>query len=170
MALSRTLLIRLVRAMFGILILAFVLILFRSLAGANLTTSVNSPFDDVEIGETTLRRYQGKRVWVTRLSPQLVQALQSIDSLVVDKAIGCDPQQTLCAVMANTKTDAIEIRYSAKRPANVSRSTPWAGGFIDPTTGAIFDVLGRAYLLKHFTAFNTDIDSDATLEIVSSVQ
>ena len=79
MALSRTLLIRLVRAMFGILILAFVLILFRSLAGANLTTSVNSPFDDVEIGETTLRRYQGQRVWVTRLSPQLVQALQSID-------------------------------------------------------------------------------------------
>ena len=166
----KSLLVKLVRIMFLMLVLAFVFVLLSSLKGPSLTTSVNSPFDDVEIGETTLRRYQGKRVWVTRLSPQLVQALESIDSLVVDKAIGCDPQQTLCAVMANTKTDGIEIRYSANRPANVSRSTPWAGGFIDPTTGAIFDVLGRAYLLQHFTAFNTDIDSDATLEIVSSVQ
>jgi len=131
--------------MFGILLLAFAFVLFRSLGGPSLTVSVDSPFDDVEIGETTLRRYQGQRVWVSRLSPRLLQALSGVDAFVVDEELGCAVKQALCAVSANTKVDGIEIRYSAERPANISRSTPWAGGFVNPNTLAVFDLLGRAY-------------------------
>ena len=143
---SRTTLVNLVRAMFGALALVFVFVLLRSLGGPALSTSVNSPFDDVEIGETALRRYQGQRVWVSRLSPQLITMLRKIDAVVEDKNSGCAPDVTLCVVLAKTSVDGIEIRYSAKRPANIARSTPWAGGYVNPNTLAVFDLLGRAYI------------------------
>lgn len=156
----KSLLVKLVRIMFLMLVLAFVFVLLSSLKGPSLTTSVNSPFDDVEIGETTLRRYQGDRVWVTRLSPQLLQALEGVDIFVADHKSGCKPKQPLCVVLAKTQVDGIEIRYSDQRPANISRSTAWAGGFVNPNTLVAFDILGRAY-----AETNTGAD-DKQLEIV----
>jgi len=142
---SKELLIRLVRAMFLILVLAFAFILLRSLGGPSLTTSVSSPFDDVEIGETTIRRYQGQRVWVTRFSSQLRRELKSVDEVVINPHSGCKPSKSLCAVLALTDVDGIEIRYSLARPAAIKSSVAWVGGFVNPNSGAAYDLLGRAY-------------------------
>ena len=142
---SKELLIRLVRTMFLILVLAFVFVLLRSLGGPSLTTSVASPFDDVEIGETAIRRYQGQRVWVTRFSSQLRRELKAVDAVVINPHTGCKPSKPLCAVLALTDVDGIEIRYSLARPAAIKRSVAWIGGFVNPNSGAAFDLLGRAY-------------------------
>ena len=50
---------------------AVVFVLFRSLDGPSFTRQPKVAFDDVQIGETAMRRVQSTRVWVTRLSPVL---------------------------------------------------------------------------------------------------
>jgi len=51
----------------------------------------------------------------------------------------------LCVVAAQTDRSGIEIRYTRERPPQLHHSVPWLGGFVNPTTGAVFDLLGRPY-------------------------
>ncbi len=138
-------LIKLIKSMFLFLGLAFAFVLFRSLSGPALTTSVNSPFDDVELGETAMRRLLGQRVWATRLTPLLRRQLKELESSIDSSSQGCLAEQVLCVVAAQTDRSGIEIRYTRERPPQLHHSVPWLGGFVNPTTGAVFDLLGRPY-------------------------
>ena len=39
----------------------------------------------------------------------------------------------------------IEIVFSLDHPIQLASGVQWYGGFVDPTNGAVYDRLGRAY-------------------------
>lgn len=143
---------RLIRAMFGLLILVFFFVLFRSLGGpayeVNSGTDSIAAFDDVVIGQTALRRFAGQRVWVTRLSELQRSQAEQLNNQLVTLASGCAPTVTLCAVSAKTHRAGVEIVFTDAPPPAVPSRVSWYGGFIDPTSGQAFDRLGRAYRIN----------------------
>lgn len=141
----RTLLWQAIKYMFVLLAFAFVFILFRSLGGPELASNHVTAFDDVVVGETALRRQQGVRLWVTRLSDLQRQQAQQLDGLVKHPNVGCRPQTDVCVIKSTTSRSGIDIAFTERLPAQLKGGTPWFGGFVDPTTGAVFDRLGRAY-------------------------
>lgn len=142
---KRTLLWQSIKFMFVFVAFAFVFVLFRSLSGPSLTGSSSSTFDDVAIGQTALRRNERQRVWVTRLSDvQRLQAKQ-LNTLVKDPTSGCNVQVIVCALNANTSRSGIELAFSERHPAQLKGGVLWFGGYVDPTTGGVFDRLGRSY-------------------------
>ena len=124
---------------------AFVFVLFRSLSGPSLTTQSAIAFDDVQIGETAIRRIQSTRVWVTRLSPLLRNQLAELDELVVNPDSGCALDVEICAVLAKTERSGIDIVFSIEHPVQLASGIKWYGGFVDPSNGSVYDRLGRAY-------------------------
>ena len=136
---------KLIQAMLIILVLAFVLVLFRSLSGPSLTSTSTATFDNVMIGQTALRRLGSERVWVTRLSKLHVRQAQNLDALVANPGAGCDPSHVLCVISANSSRSGIDIVYLNEVPAQLPTGVAWHGGFVDPASGGVFDFLGRAY-------------------------
>lgn len=47
--------------------------------------------------------------------------------------------------LARTKRTGVLVQYTRDRPAGLSDGVPWSGGFVDPGSGAVFDVAGRRY-------------------------
>ena len=142
---KRFLLGKLIKAMLIVLVLAFVLVLFRSLSGPSLTSPSNATFDNVVIGQTAIRRLGRDRVWVTRLSQSHARQAQDLDALVVNPAAGCDPSRVLCVISADSSRSGIDIVYLNEVPAQLPTGIAWHGGFVDPANGMVFDFLGRAY-------------------------
>lgn len=142
---KRVLLGRIIRAMLISLGLAFVFVLFRSLGGPSITSSSGDVFDNVVIGQTTLRRLDSRRLWVTRLSKSQVRQASQLAPLLVDAHSGCIPTATLCVLSAESSRSGIDLVYSEQAPAQLPAKFLWYGGFVDPTTGGVFDFMGRAY-------------------------
>lgn len=134
-----------IRFMLIFALFAFVFVLFRSLSGPSLTGQSTVEFTDVQIGETTIRRIQSTRVWVTRLSPVLRNQLVTLDDLVVNPNSGCALNTDVCALFASTERSGIDIVFSTEHPIQLASGVQWYGGFVDPTNGAVYDRLGRAY-------------------------
>ncbi len=139
-------LILLIKLMFLTLAMAFTFVLFRSLSGpSNFSNTVNL-FDDIEVGQTAVRRAGREKVWVTRLSPQHADQAKEVAPFVVDEDAGCDAQKDLCVLVAAAQRRGIDLIYSADSPPQLRSKVVWHGGFVDPSTGEVFDRLGRAYL------------------------
>ncbi len=136
---------KLIKGMLIILVLAFILVLFRSLSGPSLTSPSKATFDNVVVGQTALRRLGSKRVWITRLSQSHVRQALELDASVVNSDAGCDPSRVLCVISANSSRSGIDIVYLNEVPAQLPTGITWYGGFVDPASGAVFDFLGRAY-------------------------
>lgn len=128
------------------LILGFLFILFRSLSGPSITRSdAQSAFDNVVTGQTALRRSGQQRFWATRLSGAQRAQAKELSNWVIDSSAGCTVDQVLCIVHAESLRAGIDLVYSAKAPVQLPRKAPWFGGFVDPSSGAAFDFMGRAY-------------------------
>lgn len=110
--------------------------------------SVHSSFDDLIIGETKLRRVGKRVVWVTLLSAMQKSNMQQLTAGLVDHNEGCDLSQVYCVLLADTKQSGISLRYTAAAPPQLPNTVPWFGGFVNPTNGAVYDLLGRAYLYQ----------------------
>lgn len=146
MAMSkRALLWQAIKFMFVLLAFAFMFVLFRSLGGPSINSGSVDTYDDVVIGQTALRRNQNQRVWVTRLSDLQRQQLKQLDSLVKQADAGCHVQTIVCVINASTQRSGIELAFSERAPAQLNGQVLWFGGYVDPTSGAVFDRLGRAY-------------------------
>ena len=143
----REVLLRIVKTMFAVLLLAFLFVLFRSLSGPSRLTAPETAFDDVEVGETALRRIGSERVWATRLSALHRSQALELSAFVHDPASGCLPTVVVCGLSAKTERAGIEIIFSAEPPPQVPSTLPWLGGFVDPSSGKVYDRLGRAYRL-----------------------
>jgi len=50
-----------------------------------------------------------------------------------------------CVLAATTNRDGVYLQYTLKEPPQLLVDTPWFGGFVDPDSGAIYDLIGRAY-------------------------
>ena len=145
----RQLLLNAVKGMFIVLGLAFAYVLIRSLSGPSLVANPAAVFDDIEYGQTAPRRFQGQKVWATRLTPALRRQADTLKENLLNPDSGCAPDVTLCVVSAKTERDGIEIVYTKNAPKQLSAAIPWFGGFVNPVNGAVYDRLGRAYRLPN---------------------
>jgi len=144
-----------VRGMFALLFLAFIWVLLSgigSIEPERIQPNNDVLFAEVGLGETRLLRYQGEPVWVSQLTEQQKLQSKQLDSFIIDGDSGCQPQSTdkYCLLKASTRRDGIIIQFTEREPAQLPRDVLWLGGFVDPTTGHIYDLLGRAYKInKH---------------------
>lgn len=134
--------------MLALIVLAFLFVLVRSLStGYNSFSDgdQSDQFANVFQGTTQMRRLNGQRVWVSRLSPQ--QSKQLFDRTINSGAgiAACDIHAELCVVDAATTRSGIELRYLLQRPTRIAHDVIWVGGFIDPNNGNLYDLLGRSY-------------------------
>lgn len=145
---NRTRLLKVVKLMFACLMCAWVLVLLISVGGKPLISSKDNvsqdSFDDVQLGETALRYYKRKRVWVTRWTSTLREQVESLAPYVINDE-ACDASLSVCALSASTKLDGIDLRFVDSAPPQLPKDTPWHGGFVDPTSGLLYDRAGRAY-------------------------
>ena len=150
---TRSHLSRLVLAMFGLLLFGFVFILVGSLRAPAISEAITDveKFAEVAIGQTVLRRIEGRRVWLTRLSESQRHAATLLQEQLVYPDAGCKPESVLCVLDAATARDGIELTYTDSPPPQLPNAPTWMGGFVDPGSGAVFDLLGRAYRLERTT-------------------
>jgi len=145
---NREILGRLIKAMFAILILGFLYAMFVGLSpsetqnDAAQVTAIEMP-----LGQTELKKVSGRLLWITRLSNAQRQVLLSMDQYLVDPEGGCSVQREFCAIRAASSQAGINLSFSENAPPQVPAQMPWTGGFVDPVTGAAFDLLGRNYRL-----------------------
>lgn len=140
---------RLVSGMFALLVLAFVFVSLQSLTGVESDNSRQQSLslEQLPVGQTVLRRVDGRRLWITRLSDQQSRAAVLNNPFLIEPQSGCQAQQAICALSATAVKHSVDIVFSQKAPPQLPDQASWAGGFVDPTTGAVFDLLGRAYRL-----------------------
>jgi hypothetical protein len=138
-----------VKLMFGLLGLAFAYILLIG-SGTGERSQVDDEsarFTQLATGQTRVLRIEGKPHWVSRMSDEQRSWLGKLKGELVDHLSGCALNTEFCAVSASTQTSGIILSYSQLPPPQLPESVIWRGGFVDPSSGACFDLLGRAYLL-----------------------
>ena len=150
---KRLLLSRLVSASFLALLLLFLWVFFNGIGSSRFfsddQTSGLSLFKGLQPGESALRRYQREMVWVTYLDQSLRDRLIEASPYLVDAGSGCNISQRYCVVSAKTKLDSIYLQFTLQEPQKLTSGTPWFGGYVDPTNGEVYDLLGRAYQTKN---------------------
>jgi hypothetical protein len=146
---NKSLLLRLIKVMFGLLLIAFAYILIVGIGGSKLSNPRNSdkPFASVGEGQSRLLRLRGERAWLTRLSDTQRAQLSLLGEELSRPDAACKITAKLCAVFSETSQSGINLSFSAAAPPQLPSRFAWYGGFVDPTTGATFDLLGRAYKL-----------------------
>ncbi len=120
---------------FGILGLGFALVLFMSLSNQAQHKDPQL-FSDLISGQTSKRRINGVRVWVSRLDTQQHESLGPNH-----------PCKSLefCIIAAEGSGSGLDLVYTLEPPPQLTSAQPWVGGFVDPSSGDVFDLAGRAY-------------------------
>lgn len=135
-----------IKLLLGVAALMLLYVFFRGIGGSSrIAYQPKKVFDDVEVGQTAPRRLGSQRVWVTRLSTQQRQEAKAVEPWLVNPEEGCAVTATLCVLPAGSNRAGIDIVYTLAPPKFLAPDIKWFGGFVDPTTGAIYDRLGRAY-------------------------
>ena len=138
----------LVSYMFALVIIGFVYVLFSSLGNnRNIETGVDR-FSDIKAGQTVMRRVDGQRVWLTHFNNQQLRQIKLLEPFLINSESGCALKTKMCAVLAAISDNGLELSYSLLPPPQLKADGLWFGGFVDPTTSAAFDLLGRAYRLN----------------------
>ena len=136
---------RIIKVMFLLLLFAFAYVLFSG-------TRVSSPsdqqpqgeFNNINVGETVLRTLQSRRVWLTHISDQQRLGYVEVTPHVISEG-GCSSSSDFCALAARTKVAGINLSFTKDKPPQVPNGAAWVSGFVDPTSGAVYDLWGRAY-------------------------
>jgi len=143
--------------MCALLVVAFFVVLFSDSFIKNDSAKLNanlkgSYYDSVGIGETVLLRVNRELVWVTRLNLQQKDSLKNLNATTIqhqtEGVLRCTISQEYCAIDASTKEQGIQLRYTKEPPSQLPAKNIWVGGFVNPSTGAVYDLLGRAYLFQ----------------------
>lgn len=146
--LTRARLKRLVQILFLTLIGAFVFVLLSGIFGRSINQQSDAQIN-LSPGETSVVRIQGQRAWATRLSPLLVQQCAENSAFLVDSFSGCSSDLEYCFIAMQTQRAGVDIRFVEAKPFTLGEEVPWCGGFVDPGTEVVFDLLGRAYANAH---------------------
>ena len=145
----------LVSYMFALMIIGFVYVLFSSLGNNRNVETGADKFSDIKLGQTVMRRVDGKRVWITHLSKQQLSQTKLLEPFLISPVSDCGLNTKLCAVLAAVSDNGLELSYSLLPPPQIKGDDLWFGGFVDPTTGAAFDLRGRAYRLNRSSDLQT---------------
>ena len=140
-----------VAGLFAILFIAFAWVYINGLTSisqsskTNTAKNVSKLFKNVAQGQIVLRRYKNQAVWLLHLSKGQLHEVSQLSDYVIDQDAGCDLSSSFCALSALTNRDGINLHYTRQEPPQLLNGTPWYGGYVDPTTGALYDFVGRAY-------------------------
>ena len=141
-----------VASLLVIVLLSFVWVLFSSInvdeqgAYSDVGKPKHKLFKELNEGQVLLRRYKGQAVWVLRLSSLQQIQVKELGAYVIERnSEYCHGESTFCVLTATTQRSGINTHYTQQAPAQLAVDTPWYGGFVDPTNGAIYDFLGRTY-------------------------
>lgn len=140
-----------VRSMLIVLVLAFMFVFFRGIGGSTVSApgadKENSVVASLLLGQTGLRRFAGQRIWITRLSEAQRTEANTVTPYLFSVIGGCAIVKEFCSFSAATGQSGIELSFTELAPAQLPSQIPWFGGFVNPTNGAVYDRLGRAYKL-----------------------
>jgi len=140
-----------VGSLFICLFLAFGWIYFYGLTSNQSQTStfkeeeINELFQNVAVGRVVSRRFKGQQVLVVHLSSKQRSQIESLNESVIQPESGCDLNKVYCVLTATTERDGVYLQYTLKEPPQLLAGTLWLGGFVDPSSGAIYDLIGRGY-------------------------
>lgn len=145
----------LVKGMFLLLILAFLLILVRGAMFSKNDRAVGLSVN----GVVSLENKKGNYYWLNHYSAAQLAVREQLDESVVEPNAGCPVSLSVCSLSAETGRQGVRILYSQEMPSSLKADTLWYGGYINPVDGAVYDLFGRAY------KFNKDI-KQVSLKVV----
>lgn len=105
-------------------------------------------------GSADLTGWDGKPVWVVSRTRRQQRQLNALADYVVEPDDDGNPaldnpgrslQPAFGIYLAQTSRPGVLIQYTRDRPPGLDAAVPWFGGFVDPASGACFDVAGRRY-------------------------
>lgn len=140
-----------VASLFTCLFLAFGWIYFYGLtSNPNKTTDSDKEdarelFKNVAVGSVVLQRFKNQQVWIVHLSSKQRTQTKLLNQFVVEPAVGCDLNKVYCVLAAASSRDGVYLQYTLQEPPKLLVGTPWFGGFVDPASGTIYDLVGRTY-------------------------
>jgi hypothetical protein len=134
--------------MFALLIIGFAYTLFSGLDTSIVVKESGGEYSGINPGQTIMRRINGKRAWLTRLSTAQKEQRKLLNPLLVNPNSGCGSNKSICAILALVSDNGLELSYTKAPPPQLKGDVVWFGGFVDPITGAVFDLRGRAYRLN----------------------
>lgn len=144
-----------VRGMLIMLVLGFAFVFFKGISAGHVNelndSAESSATASLALGQTALRRIAGQRVWITRISESQRAQATTIAPYLVAAERGCATTEDFCAFSAATDQTGVELSFTELAPVQLSGQTPWFGGFVNPTNGAVYDRFGRAYKLNALT-------------------
>jgi len=127
-----------------LIIMAFLYIIFKGLLWSPKLSQEES-YQTLALGETRLVRYQQQRYWVTKLNNEQREQLSQLVKFIHISS-GCSIQDNVCELDARSERSGVLVQFVSQRPAQLPSNTPWFGGFVDPASGSVYDLLGRGYL------------------------
>lgn len=139
---------RVVGAMSAILVVAFIWVFFSGLFTGSSSVTDHRSLNNIAPGHTVMSRINQQRAWVTVLSDAQRRQLEQFDDAAVVTTHGCQITEAICVILAATARAGIELRFVDDVPAALPEGLPWAGGFVNPDTGAVYDLIGRAYAFQ----------------------
>ena len=145
----RNLLLILVKGCVLVGLAAFATVFVKGLLAPTLDSD-----DGIHVGDMAPEGWDGKPVWVVSRSQLQLRELSALAGYVVKPDDGGNPalgnpwrslQPVFGVYLAQTSHPGVLIQYISDRPPGLAAGIPWFGGFIDPASGALFDVAGRRY-------------------------
>jgi ubiquinol-cytochrome c reductase iron-sulfur subunit len=150
----RTILRALVRAGVLIVLAAFAAVFVRGLLAPGGNDGDVIELSGMAPGSARLESWDGRPVWVVNRSDEQLEALAAVSEYVTKGATNdpspvANPLRSLKRrygiYLADTRRPGILVQYTLERPGSLGIGTPWFGGFVDPASGAAFDIAGRPY-------------------------
>lgn len=109
---------------------------------------IEQRFEGLLLGESQLHRVNKRITWVTYLSDIQKNDLRTLTDAQVQLDQACDDSQQYCILLAETDRLGIQLQFTNTPPPQLPIELPWYGGFVNPATGAVYDLLGRAYVFQ----------------------
>lgn len=117
---------------------------------------VEADISQLEPGAILRVKWRGKPVWVVSRTPEMLEALPTLDGLMVDPASGVPQQPEYCQNPMRSIKDQYFVVIGicthlgcspTFRPefAAEDLGADWRGGFFCPCHGSKFDLAGRVY-------------------------
>ncbi len=148
---------------FALLIIAFVFVLFKGSFTSDRQVEYQDAFAELQLGQATMLRYHGDRVWAAKLTARYHTDLKKVTDQTIP---ACLMSVTICIVEAAIPNSSVELVYVTLRPDQLKNSVPWFGGYVNPISGHVYDLYARPYISNSYTSL---LDSHpAPLTIVTS--
>lgn len=107
----------------------------------------NNFFAGVPLGSTKLIRKSKQRFWISHLSKHQFKQLKNLSPWVEQEGF-CSNGSNYCAINADTESMGVILRFTQQKPPQLNTQTPWFGGFVNPVTSDVYDLLGRKYTVN----------------------